>query len=102
MVYAAKQSTLAPLFFYNKCYIHSSARDKEALVADHMKLHNGSIHWELNFTWAGQEWELESLSLFLDLLYSIEMQDFGEDKLCWRPSIYCFPRVLKSELIIEH
>ena len=31
--------------------------------------------------------ELESLSVFLDLSYSIKVEGTGVQKLCWRPSI---------------
>ena len=65
--------------FPELCHI---TQDKEALVADHMHLHNGSVHWKINFIQAAQDRELESLSSFLDLSYSIDVQGHEEDKLC--------------------
>jgi hypothetical protein len=49
--------------------LYCIARDKEAFVAAHLQLRNNSIHWEVNFTRAAQDWELESISTFFDLLY---------------------------------
>ena len=64
--------------------LYCIARDKEAFVAAHLQLRNSSIHWEVNFTRAAQDWELESISTFFDLLYSAKVLGRGEDKMCWR------------------
>jgi hypothetical protein len=64
--------------------LYCIARDKEAFVAAHLQLRNNSIHWEVNFTRAAQDWELESISTFFDLLYSAKELGRGEDKMCWR------------------
>ena len=58
------------------------ARNKDALVVDHMHYQNGAVSWVLNFTQPAQDWELESISSFLDLLYSNSAKGQGEDKLC--------------------
>ncbi len=88
--------------------LYCIARDKEAFVAAHLQLHNNSIHWEVSFTHAAQDWELKSLSTFFDLLYSAKVLGRGEDKISWKtgsttefevrlyyqalvPSIGCFP-----------
>jgi hypothetical protein len=64
--------------------LYCIARDKEAFVAAHMQLHNDSNHWEVNFTRATHDWELESISTFFDLLYSAKVLGQGEDKICWK------------------
>jgi hypothetical protein len=51
-----------------------------------MDSHNGCIHWELQFSRSVQDWELESVSTFLDLLYSARVKEHGEDTLIWRLS----------------
>ena len=53
---------------------------------DHMRFQNGAVSWVLNFTRPAQDWELESISSFLDLLYSSSAKGQGEDKLCWQGS----------------
>ena len=59
---------------------------KDALVADYIHFRGDFVHWEVNFTRLAQDWELESVSPFLDLLYSIPITRIGEDKVCWKPS----------------
>uniref|UniRef100_A0A2N9G3B1 Reverse transcriptase zinc-binding domain-containing protein n=1 Tax=Fagus sylvatica TaxID=28930 RepID=A0A2N9G3B1_FAGSY len=62
------------------------ARNKEALVAQYMQVHNASTHWKLDFIRPVQDWEMESLSSFLNLLYSVQVQSNNNDKLCWKPT----------------
>ena len=62
------------------------AKKKNALVGDHMDSHNGCIHWELQFSRSVHDWGLESVSTFLDLLYSARVKEHGEDTLIWRLS----------------
>ena len=64
--------------------LYGIARDKDAFVAAHMQHRNDSIHWEVNFTHATHDWELESISTFFDLLYSAKVLGQGEDKICWK------------------
>ena len=56
---------------------YSIAQEKDALVAGHLQFQNAFIHWELNFICLIQDWELESISSFLDLLYSVSFTSMG-------------------------
>lgn len=60
--------------------------NKDASVADLMQLTNGVLHWDVNFMGAVQEWELESLLNFMDVIYGASVKGNGEDKLCYRPN----------------
>ena len=66
--------------------LYRIARVKEGVVADFMHFRGGSVHWEVNFTRLIQDWELESISSFLDLLYSVTVHRDEEDKLIWKLS----------------
>lgn len=47
------------------------SRDKEVYVVDLMKFPNGVLYWDMEFLCAVQDWELESLSTFMDVIYSL-------------------------------
>ena len=69
-------------------YLYSLAQNNEATLVEHLQVRGGSVHWELNFSQAIQDWKLESLSIFLDLLYSSKVDGVGVDGLCWRSSTH--------------
>jgi hypothetical protein len=58
------------------------ARNKEAFVGDHICYQNEVVSWVPNFTPHAQDWELESISSFLELLYSSSTKGHGEDRMC--------------------
>uniref|UniRef100_A0A2N9G2U9 Reverse transcriptase domain-containing protein n=1 Tax=Fagus sylvatica TaxID=28930 RepID=A0A2N9G2U9_FAGSY len=60
------------------------ARNKEALVWDHIRYQNGGVYWDLNFTRHAQDWELEAIFSFMELLYSSSAKGHGEDRMCSR------------------
>jgi hypothetical protein len=62
------------------------ARNKDALVADHIQYLIDAVHWFLHFTCPLQDCELESISSFLDLLFSSFVKGHGVDVLCWKGS----------------
>ena len=62
------------------------ARNKEVFVGDHIRYQNEVVSWVLNFTRHAQDWELESVSSFLELLYSSSAKGHGEDRMCWNGS----------------
>uniref|UniRef100_A0A2N9EYR9 Reverse transcriptase domain-containing protein n=1 Tax=Fagus sylvatica TaxID=28930 RepID=A0A2N9EYR9_FAGSY len=58
--------------------------DREASVDDIMSFPNGILHWDIRFSRNVQDWELDSLSSFMELIYSIPLKGEGVDKLGWR------------------
>uniref|UniRef100_A0A2N9HE33 Uncharacterized protein n=1 Tax=Fagus sylvatica TaxID=28930 RepID=A0A2N9HE33_FAGSY len=64
--------------------LYRIARNKEALVKDHMQYHNERVSWDFNFTRHAQDWELDAVASFLELLSSSSVKGYGEDRLCWR------------------
>ena len=46
-----------------------------------------TITWLLNFIHPAQDWELESISSFMDLLYKSGVKGSGLDKVCWKGSL---------------
>ena len=59
----------------------SITADKEAIVADFLLTRTGNLHWEVAFVRNLQDWEIDALTSFLDLLYSVSLHDSGLDKL---------------------
>ena len=53
---------------------------------DHIQYQNAVVTWVLKFIRHAQDWELESISSFLDLLYSSSAKGYGSDKACSRGS----------------
>lgn len=62
--------------------LYHIARDKEAWVADHLHFQNGSVTWSLNFIRPAHDWELESISSFIEVLYQSGVKGYGLDKVC--------------------
>ena len=45
-----------------------------------------NYHWNIRFTWPVQDWKLESVASFMDLIYLGSWRTSGADKMCWKPS----------------
>ena len=52
-------------------------------MADIMIICNGVIHWDLTFTHPIQDWELDSRTPLMGLLYATKRVDSGEDTIRW-------------------
>ena len=50
------------------------ARNRDALVADHMFTHNDEVHWDVGFIKLVHDWEVDTAFSFLNALYSIRSQ----------------------------
>jgi hypothetical protein len=53
---------------------------------EHMQYHDEVVSWVLSFVRLVQDWELESVTSFLDLLYSNSTKGFVLDKVGWNGS----------------
>ena len=64
--------------------LFSIAAYKDAAAANLMSVRNGKLHWEVTFVRNLQDWEIESLVSFLDLLYFFSLHESGVDQFCWQ------------------
>jgi hypothetical protein len=51
-----------------------------------MKIHGGSIQWNMSFARTAHNWEVDVFTLLFRVLYLGKVRWEGEDKLCWVPS----------------
>jgi hypothetical protein len=58
----------------------------EASIADSVECSNGSIQWNIQFSWLIHDWEVEELASFYRCLYAFKLRGEGIDKLWWVPS----------------
>jgi hypothetical protein len=61
------------------------ARGKDAWVEENMQRQNGIILWNILFSRPVHDWEVEAVSRFFEMLYTLKIRNEGEDKMCWNP-----------------
>jgi hypothetical protein len=49
-----------------------------------MSFRNDTLHWELTFSRNIQDWELDTMNSFMELIYSTNLDGNGVDTLCWQ------------------
>jgi hypothetical protein len=62
------------------------ARLKNALVRDVLVTHGPNIHWDVRDFREAQDWEIDLIAKFMDLLYSVNIRHEEADAICWCPS----------------
>jgi len=51
-----------------------------------MQIQNGTILWNILFTRPVHDCEVEVVSRFFEMLYSLKVRCEREDKICWIPA----------------
>lgn len=57
------------------------SHDQDSSIAGLLQFNNGMKHWDLHFSRSVQDWELDSLDRFMELIYSSSMSGKGDDKM---------------------
>lgn len=58
------------------------SRDRDSSIADLLQFNNGMKHWDLHFSRSVQDWEVDSLGRFMDLIDSSSVLVKRDDKMC--------------------
>jgi len=59
---------------------------KDAWVAENLQRQNGTILWNILFTRPVHDCEVEVVTRFFEMLYSLKVGCEGEHKICWIPA----------------
>ena len=62
------------------------ACDPNATVDTHLRIHDGTHVWDIEFYRPFQDWELEMGVSFMELLYSLPIRRGTTDSMWWQPS----------------
>jgi hypothetical protein len=68
----------------------SISRNQATSMADILSFRHGVLHWDLSFSRHMQDWELESVASFMELIYSLSLSGLGDDKPCWGAGVCKF------------
>ena len=55
-------------------------------MADLMQFLNGVLFSDLEFLQEIHDRDLDSLSIFWNVIYGVSVRGIGEDKMCWTPA----------------
>jgi exonuclease III len=66
--------------------LYRIARYKEAWVNDNFGWRNGVVEWNVIFIRSIQDWEMDMISTFFEMLYSCKISQGNADRLYWSPS----------------
>jgi hypothetical protein len=66
--------------------LYRIARYKEAWVKDNFNWRNGVMAWNVIFVRAIQDWEMEMISTFFEMLYSCKLSRDNVDRISWSPT----------------
>ena len=66
--------------------LFSIVRYKDAWVRDNFIWRNGIVEWNVIFVRSVQDWELDVVSSFFEMLYSCKVSHGNEDCIHWSPS----------------
>ena len=62
------------------------SRKSEAMVADHLQFHGSNHIWDVEFSRAVQDWELDLVESFMELLYSTPVRQGSLNAVRWNIS----------------
>jgi hypothetical protein len=63
--------------------LFSIAQRKDVWVADNMQYQDEIIQWNVIFTRSVQDWKLEMVLSFFEMLYSLQLRHGEEDRIGW-------------------
>jgi hypothetical protein len=66
--------------------LYHIARHKEAWVKDNFIWGNGVVEWNAIFIRSIQDWEMDVISTFFEMLYSWKLSQVNVDQIYWSPS----------------